>query len=170
MVFDLNVLNGFYVASDLHPEAALMCLDSLRLPSCTRNPHVGSSVSFAWSFGSSLSGRTCVFVLLSCTRAVYKRHIDTLLNRSEPSGRVGVITGGIRALELRIMLIANYVIYGTSKADFLIASTPIGLSKIAGNVILSGDLMALQFEVYSTPPDISDRLKLLTGLVKWCIS
>ncbi|KAI5683243.1 hypothetical protein M9H77_04471 [Catharanthus roseus] len=27
------------------PEAALMCLDSLRLPSCARNPHVGLGAS-----------------------------------------------------------------------------------------------------------------------------
>ncbi|KAI5672311.1 hypothetical protein M9H77_12675 [Catharanthus roseus] len=28
-------------------ETALMCLDSLRLPSCIRTPHVGSSISAA---------------------------------------------------------------------------------------------------------------------------
>ncbi|KAI5656858.1 hypothetical protein M9H77_25651 [Catharanthus roseus] len=29
----------------LPPKAALMCLDSLRLPSCARNPHINSGLS-----------------------------------------------------------------------------------------------------------------------------
>ncbi|KAI5681398.1 hypothetical protein M9H77_02625 [Catharanthus roseus] len=33
------------VLLNLGVEAALMCLDWLRLPSCARNPHVGSSIS-----------------------------------------------------------------------------------------------------------------------------
>ncbi|KAI5667771.1 hypothetical protein M9H77_17624 [Catharanthus roseus] len=45
-------------------KAALICLDSLRLPSCTRNPNIGS-----------------------------KRLEDTLFSHSWPSGRVGGITG-----------------------------------------------------------------------------
>ncbi|KAI5668781.1 hypothetical protein M9H77_18634 [Catharanthus roseus] len=35
-----------HVLLNLGVEAALMCLDSLRLSSCARNPHVGSSISF----------------------------------------------------------------------------------------------------------------------------
>ncbi|KAI5677122.1 hypothetical protein M9H77_08072 [Catharanthus roseus] len=46
-------------------EAALMCVDSIRLPGCARTPHDGQRHSkplkfLAWSFGSSLFGRTCV--------------------------------------------------------------------------------------------------------------
>ncbi|KAI5664834.1 hypothetical protein M9H77_24157 [Catharanthus roseus] len=37
---------AFHVLLNLGVEAALMCLDSLRLPSCARNPDVGSSISF----------------------------------------------------------------------------------------------------------------------------
>ncbi|KAI5676007.1 hypothetical protein M9H77_06957 [Catharanthus roseus] len=46
-----------------------MCLDLLRLPNYARNPHFSA-----------------------------ERHVNTLLSRSLPSGRVGGITGGIRAL------------------------------------------------------------------------
>ncbi|KAI5682390.1 hypothetical protein M9H77_03618 [Catharanthus roseus] len=37
---------ALHVLLNLGVEAALMCLDSLRLRSCARNPHVGSSISF----------------------------------------------------------------------------------------------------------------------------
>ncbi|KAI5682248.1 hypothetical protein M9H77_03476 [Catharanthus roseus] len=70
---------ALHVLLNLGVEAALMCHDSLRLSSCARNPHT-------WSFGSSLSGRSCVSILLSCTLATCKfsaeRHVDTLLSRS----------------------------------------------------------------------------------------
>ncbi|KAI5682561.1 hypothetical protein M9H77_03789 [Catharanthus roseus] len=36
---------ALHVLFNLGVEAALMCLDLLRLPSCARNPHVGSSIS-----------------------------------------------------------------------------------------------------------------------------
>ncbi|KAI5658412.1 hypothetical protein M9H77_27205 [Catharanthus roseus] len=48
-----------------------MCLDSLLLPTHARNPHFSA-----------------------------ERHVNALLSRSGPSGRVGVITGGIRALDV----------------------------------------------------------------------
>ncbi|KAI5666958.1 hypothetical protein M9H77_16811 [Catharanthus roseus] len=41
-----NPTVALHVLLNLGVEAALMCLDSLRLPSCTRNPHVGSSINF----------------------------------------------------------------------------------------------------------------------------
>ncbi|KAI5675514.1 hypothetical protein M9H77_06464 [Catharanthus roseus] len=37
-------------------EAALMCLDSLKLPSCARNPHASSSISFVKIISSKRSG------------------------------------------------------------------------------------------------------------------
>ncbi|KAI5649446.1 hypothetical protein M9H77_35451 [Catharanthus roseus] len=36
---------ALHVILNSRVEAALMCLDSLRLPSCIRTPHVGSSIS-----------------------------------------------------------------------------------------------------------------------------
>ncbi|KAI5667526.1 hypothetical protein M9H77_17379 [Catharanthus roseus] len=36
---------ALHVLLNLGIETALMCLDSLRLPNCARNPHVGSSIS-----------------------------------------------------------------------------------------------------------------------------
>ncbi|KAI5659748.1 hypothetical protein M9H77_28541 [Catharanthus roseus] len=38
--------SGLCPWSPIGIEAALMYLDSLKLPSCARNPHVGSSISF----------------------------------------------------------------------------------------------------------------------------
>ncbi|KAI5664531.1 hypothetical protein M9H77_23854 [Catharanthus roseus] len=58
-------------------EAALICLDSLRLSSCIRNSYVGSSTSVV-KFSA-------------------ERHADALLSCSRPSGEVGGITGGIKA-------------------------------------------------------------------------
>ncbi|KAI5681608.1 hypothetical protein M9H77_02836 [Catharanthus roseus] len=37
---------ALHVLLNLGVEAALMCLDLLKLPSCARNPHIGSSISF----------------------------------------------------------------------------------------------------------------------------
>ncbi|KAI5675342.1 hypothetical protein M9H77_06292 [Catharanthus roseus] len=36
---------ALYVSLNSDVEVVLMCLDSLRLPSCTRNPHISSSIS-----------------------------------------------------------------------------------------------------------------------------
>ncbi|KAI5663957.1 hypothetical protein M9H77_23280 [Catharanthus roseus] len=57
---------ALHVSLNSGVEVALMCLDSLRLPSCARNPHFTA-----------------------------ERHADTLLSR-RPNGRVGGIIGGIR--------------------------------------------------------------------------
>ncbi|KAI5677896.1 hypothetical protein M9H77_08846 [Catharanthus roseus] len=82
---------ALHVLLNLGAKAALMCLDSLRLPGCARNLHDGQRYNkplkfLAWSFGSSLSERICVSIVLSFTRAVCKfsaeRQTDTLLNRS----------------------------------------------------------------------------------------
>ncbi|KAI5662842.1 hypothetical protein M9H77_22165 [Catharanthus roseus] len=138
---DLNILNGI-LALDLHVEAALMCLDSLKLPNCVRTPYVGSSVSVLKAtkekrgvFGSSLSGRTCVSVLLSCTRAIckcrearipYSAAVDL-----EAGLGVSYVCDSLVAVydleEPRIVWISNYVMYGTS---MLVASTPMGVSKM----------------------------------------
>ncbi|KAI5677688.1 hypothetical protein M9H77_08638 [Catharanthus roseus] len=48
----------------MEPHSALMCLDSLRLPSCARNPHVGfnfKEITTAHTHVDSLSVRAHVF-------------------------------------------------------------------------------------------------------------
>ncbi|KAI5666204.1 hypothetical protein M9H77_16057 [Catharanthus roseus] len=47
---------ALHILLNLGVEAALMCLDSLRLPSCARNPHIGSSISFVKIISSGRSG------------------------------------------------------------------------------------------------------------------
>ncbi|KAI5668828.1 hypothetical protein M9H77_18681 [Catharanthus roseus] len=61
-------------------EAALMCLDWLGLPSCARNPHVGSSISFVKIIKENVFLQHCMNYFCETT-----------------SGRVGGITCGIRA-------------------------------------------------------------------------
>ncbi|KAI5669061.1 hypothetical protein M9H77_18914 [Catharanthus roseus] len=41
-----SLIVALHVSLNSGIEAALMCLDSLRLPKCARNPHIGSSISF----------------------------------------------------------------------------------------------------------------------------
>ncbi|KAI5663763.1 hypothetical protein M9H77_23086 [Catharanthus roseus] len=72
---------------------------------------------YAWDFGSSLSGRTYVFVLLSCTRSVCKT--SNLLPRGtqisysaavDLVAELGGITGGISAL-VSICVLVYGVLY-----------------------------------------------------------
>ncbi|KAI5667380.1 hypothetical protein M9H77_17233 [Catharanthus roseus] len=92
---------ALHVLLNLSVEAALMCLDSLRLPSCARNPHIGSSISFVKiltffhiMFSSQISSersraQQATEVLgkefldqISPEGHIAERHADALLSRS----------------------------------------------------------------------------------------
>ncbi|KAI5677214.1 hypothetical protein M9H77_08164 [Catharanthus roseus] len=62
-------------------EAALMCHDLLRLPSCARTPHVGSSIKItkAYTYVDSLSIRAHVFLY-----HVFPRLTQDKQRRSKP--------------------------------------------------------------------------------------
>ncbi|KAI5681396.1 hypothetical protein M9H77_02623 [Catharanthus roseus] len=75
------------------PEAALMCLDSLRLPNCARNPHVLSQgCAFALEFiGGQTLGRAQQRIDLSLREIVLEREPIPLIDLSDSESVEGPV-------------------------------------------------------------------------------
>ncbi|KAI5682262.1 hypothetical protein M9H77_03490 [Catharanthus roseus] len=146
--------NLFYIsriiAPDLHREATLMCLDSLRLTSIARNPHVGSNIS---GVKKSLK-HTYICGLTERSRSPRSR--DFMVHRV-----LGKNSDDLQHKELPL----------DTEAEVVEVSTPMAVSKITEvkypdcdiyveSVILSGGLFALPFESYDLILEL-DRLSNL---------
>ncbi|KAI5668636.1 hypothetical protein M9H77_18489 [Catharanthus roseus] len=149
-------------------EAVLMCLDSLRLPSCARNPHInsgrlvprGTQISYSAAVDLVAELGRLLFFRLAARLRDFVGHKMLLERTVEVQGdnncfnhlRDRVITSYARVIpethDRRLPRISN-----------LMVSTPTDVSKIAKvkyldcdiyakSVILSGDLIALPFEAY----------------------
>ncbi|KAI5658975.1 hypothetical protein M9H77_27768 [Catharanthus roseus] len=110
---------ALYVLLNSGVEAALMCLDSLKLPSCAQTPHVGSNISGVKATKEKcflitlheLFLRNCIIVLKKSLKYTYRRglieHSRSLSRGTQIPYSVAVdlvaglggITGGIRALD-----------------------------------------------------------------------